>query len=214
MALFSVTRNEMEYKIILASGSPRRKQLLEQIGLEFEVWPSKKEEVVNSNVPAEVCVELSKQKALDIAAGIRTYNEEHSDISAAADLLIIGADTIVTLDEEILGKPKDDDDARQMLARLSGRKHSVYTGVTFVFMSSDGRVGEYSFYEKTDVDVYELSESDIQEYVDSGDPLDKAGAYGIQGSFAKHIKGIIGDYYNVVGLPVGRLYHELKELMN
>lgn len=204
----------MRYKIILASGSPRRKQLLEQIGYEFEVWPSKKEEVVSSSIPAEVCEELSRQKALDIATGIRSYNEEHSDISSATDLLIIGADTIVTLNEKILGKPADDAEATQMLKELSGTKHSVYTGVTFVFMSSDGRVGEYSFHEKTDVTVYELSDDDIEEYVASGDPLDKAGAYGIQGRFAKHIKEINGDYYNVVGLPIGRLHHELKELQS
>lgn len=204
----------MKYKIILASGSPRRKQLLEQIGYEFEVWPSQKEEVVNSHIPSQVCEELSRQKALDIAAGIRTYNEEHSDISTDSDLIIIGADTIVTLDDKILGKPADEQQAVNMLKELSGRTHSVYTGVTFVFMSADGRVGEYSFHEKTDVDVCELTDEDISEYVDSGDPMDKAGAYGIQGRFAKHIRSIKGDYYNVVGLPVSRLHHELEELLS
>ena len=203
-----------EYKIILASGSPRRKELLEQIGYEFEIWPSHKEEVIRDTKPDKVCEELSRQKALDIASAIRGYNEEHSDISADSNLLIIGADTIVTLDGRILGKPRDEAEAAQMLKSLSGRTHEVYTGVTFVFMSEDGRVGEYSFHEKTEVEVYELSEADIDAYVDSGDPLDKAGAYGIQGAFAKHIKAIKGDYYNVVGLPVGRLHHELCGLLN
>lgn len=202
-----------QYKIILASGSPRRKQLLEQIGMEFEVWPSKKEEVTKSKVPSEVCIELSRQKALDIASGIKTYNEEHSDISKDSDLIIIGADTIVTLDSEILGKPGSEDEAKAMIKKLAGREHSVYTGVTFVFMSSDGRVGEYSFFEKTDVEVYSISDEEIEEYVATGDPLDKAGAYGIQGRFARHIKGIKGDYNNVVGLPIGRLYQELCQLL-
>lgn len=205
---------KIDYKIILASGSPRRKQLLEQIGIEFEVWPSKCEEIIESTVPSEVCMELSRQKALDIAAGIKTYNEEHADISSNQDLIIIGADTIVVLENEILGKPIDENNAIEMLQKLSDNTHSVYTGVTFVFMASDGRVGAHSFYEKTDVSVYPLSMEEIKEYVDSGDPLDKAGAYGIQGKFARHIRKIDGDYNNVVGLPVGRLYEELKKILD
>lgn len=202
-----------KYKIILASGSPRRKELLQQVGFEFEICPSKCEEVITSSVPEEVCVELSSQKALDVAASIKAYNEEHADIASPQDLIIIGSDTIVAIDGEILGKPSDDEGAKIMLRKLSGKVHSVYTGVSFVFMSADGRVGVHSFYDKTDVSVYDLSEEEIAEYVDTGDPLDKAGAYGIQGYFAKHIRKIDGDYYNVVGLPIGKLYHELKEII-
>ena len=204
---------KVDYKIILASGSPRRKQLLEQIGLEFEVWPSNAEEKVLSDKPQEVCESLAEQKALDIASGIKTYNEEHSDIASDQDLIIIGADTIVVYDGKILGKPKDESEAKDMLKMLSGRKHSVYTGVSFVFMSKDGRVGSYGFHEKTLVEVYPLSEEEIEEYIASGDPMDKAGAYGIQGKFACYIKGIEGDYNNVVGLPTGRLYQELKAIL-
>ncbi len=204
---------ECRYKIILASASPRRKQLLEQIGFEFEVWPSRCEEIITKTIPKEVCVELSKQKAVDVASSINTYNEEHADIAQPQDLIIIGSDTIVAVGNEILGKPKNEQEAKTMLRKLSGKTHSVYTGVTFVFMASDGRVGEYSFFDKTDVSVYEMSDDEIEEYVDTGDPLDKAGAYGIQGYFAKHIKAIEGDYYNVVGLPVGKLYHELKKIV-
>ena len=203
----------MKYKIILASNSPRRKQLLQQVGFEFEVCPSQCEEVITSSVPSEVCVELSKQKAIDVASSIKKYNEEHADIAADQDLIIIGSDTIVAIDGEILGKPADEEEAKIMLKKLSGNVHSVYTGVTFVFMASDGRVGEYSFFDKTDVSVYKMSEEEIEEYVDTGDPLDKAGAYGIQGYFAKHIEKIDGDYYNVVGLPIGKLYHELKNII-
>lgn len=202
------------YKFILASQSPRRKQLLEQIGIEFEICPAKGEEIVNSSVPKDVCVELSKQKAIEIASGIKAYNKMHGDIASDQDIVIIGADTIVAINDEILGKPGSEDEAKQMLTKLSGNIHDVYTGVTFVFMSKDGRVGEYSFYEKTQVEVYVIDESEIMEYIDSGDCMDKAGAYGIQGRFAKHIKGITGDYNNVVGLPVARLYQELKGLLN
>lgn len=201
------------YKIILASGSPRRKQLLEQTGFEFEICVSACEEKITSTDPEKVCMELSLQKALDVASMIKAYNEKHSDIASDRDLIIIGADTIVAVDDEILGKPKDDDEAILMLKKLSGREHSVYTGVSFVFMSSDGRVGEHSFFERTGVSVYDLDEDEIAAYVDSGEPLDKAGAYGIQGGFAKYIEKISGDYFNVVGLPVSRLYHELKKLL-
>lgn len=201
------------YKIILASGSPRRKQLLAQTGFEFEICISQCEEKITSSDPKKVCMELSLQKALDVASMIKAYNQKHDDIASDRDLIIIGADTIVAIDDEILGKPKDDDEAVQMLKKLSGKEHDVYTGVSFVFMSSDGRVGEHSFYERTGVSVYDLDDEEIKDYVDSGEPLDKAGAYGIQGSFAKYIKEISGDYFNVVGLPVARLYHELKELL-
>lgn len=203
-----------KYKFILASQSPRRKQLLEQIGMEFEICPARKEEVVTSSIPKEVCVELSKQKALEIASGIKAFNETHPDIASDQDIIIIGADTIVAVGNEILGKPKDADDAKRMINLISDNIHSVYTGVTFVFMAKDGRVGEYSFFEKTDVEVYKIDANEIQDYIDSGDCMDKAGAYGIQGGFAKYIKGINGDYNNVVGLPVARVYQELKGILN
>ena len=206
--------NELDnYKIVLASASPRRKELMELAGMEFEIWPSDKEEVVTATEPSEVCRQLSKQKALDVAASIRTYNDNHPDITTSQDILVIGADTIVTLDGEILGKPADEDEAKHMLGRLSGRAHSVFTGVTFVFMSREGRVGEYTFFEETKVTFYEISKEEIEEYVATKDPLDKAGAYGIQSGAAVFVKGIEGDYYNVVGLPIARLLWELKHLL-
>ena len=130
----------------------------------------------------------------------------------ARDILVIGADTVVAYENQILGKPKDEEDARRMLSMLSGKTHSVYTGVTFVFIDKAGRTGEHCFYEKTDVSMYTLTEEEIDRYISSGDPMDKAGSYGIQGRFAIHIKGIHGDYNNVVGLPVARLYQELRKL--
>jgi septum formation protein len=199
-------------RIVLASASPRRKELLEQIGIEFEICPAKGEEKVTKTAPDEVVLELSKQKAEEVAAGVLLYNETHPELVTPQDILVIGADTVVSHGGKILGKPKDKEDSKKMLFLLSGDIHSVYTGVTLVFIDKSGRTGEYAFFEKTDVEVYPLSEGEISEYIKSGEPMDKAGSYGIQGLFARYIKKIDGDYNNVVGLPVARLYQELKKL--
>lgn len=184
-------------KVILASGSPRRKELLSQIGVSFEVLPSTKEEVRTSSEPHKLVEELSYQKAMDVAG------------QCEEGKLVIGADTLVTFENQVMGKPADEEQAAEMLRALSGHAHQVYTGVTVVIR--DGEDYEYiTFHEKTDVYVYDLTEADIREYIASGEPMDKAGAYAIQGIFAKYIKGICGDYNNVVGLPIGRLYQELK----
>lgn len=181
-------------KMILASGSPRRRELLAQMGIDFDVIVSDADEIITKENPGEIVEELSRCKAEAVAAKY-------------PGRFVLGADTVVALDGQILGKPKDSKDAVRMLKELQGRTHQVFTGVTLI------RQGEiYSFHEKTDVEVYPMTETEIRKYVDSGDPLDKAGAYGIQGNFAIHIKGILGDYYNVMGLPVGRLYQELKNL--
>ncbi len=203
-----------DFKIILASASPRRKQLLELAGFEFEIWPSDKDEVITEKTPDAICVELSKQKAIDVASSIKTYNELHKDLTTETDILVIGADTIVVMEGRILGKPKDEADAIFMLKSLSGKTHSVFTGVTFVFSGKDGRVGEYSFYEETKVTFYPLDEEDIKSYVLSGDAMDKAGSYGIQTTAAAFVRSIEGDYYNVVGLPIARVIHELKHLIS
>ena len=199
-------------QMILASASPRRKELLEQIGAEFVICPAKGEEVITETDPSAVVMELSRQKAEEVAYGVLIYNEQHADLATPQDILVIGADTVVAYENQILGKPKDEEDARRMLTMLSGKTHSVYTGVTFVFIDKEGRTGEHCFFEKTDVCMYPLKEEEIDRYIQSGDPMDKAGSYGIQGRFAIHIKEIRGDYNNVVGLPVARLYQELKKL--
>lgn len=187
-------------KIILASGSPRRRELLTQIGLEYTVIPSKKEEILRYTRPEDIVKDLSLQKAQDIAE------------NAEPGTIVIGSDTVVALDGEILGKPHTADNAVAMLKRLEGRSHQVYTGVSVVIKgaAADGSDEIISFAEETDVHVYPMTEAEIQAYVATGDPLDKAGAYGIQGIFAKHVQGISGCYYNVMGLPIGRLYQELK----
>ncbi len=199
-------------QMILASASPRRKELLEQIGAEFVICPAKGEEVITETDPSAVVMELSRQKAEEVAYGVLIYNEQHADLATPQDILVIGADTVVAYENQILGKPKDEEDARRMLTMLSGKTHSVYTGVTFVFIDKEGRTGEHYFFEKTDVCMYPLKEEEIDRYIQSGDPMDKAGSYGIQGRFAIHIKEIRGDYNNVVGLPVARLYQELQKL--
>lgn len=142
-------------------------------------------------------MELSAQKAEDVA-------KSYEKITHAA--VIIGSDTVVAAEGEILGKPKDVEDAARMIAMIQGRTHQVYTGVTMIFAQTGERV---MFAEKTDVEVYPMTENQIQRYIETGEPMDKAGGYGIQGCFAAYIKGISGDYNNVVGLPVGRVCQEL-----
>lgn len=197
-------------QIILASASPRRKELLEQIGMEFEICPAKGEEVITQNRPDAVVLELSRQKAEEVAAGVLTYHETHPDLVTPQDILVIGADTVVAYGDKILGKPKDEADAGRMLMLLQGKKHSVYTGITLVFIDKNGRTGEHRFFERTDVTMYPMDEDEINRYIATGEPMDKAGSYGIQGRCAIYIKQIEGDYNNVVGLPVARLYQELR----
>ena len=199
-------------QIILASASPRRKDLLEQIGLEFEICPAKGEEIITESRPDAVVLELSRQKAEEVAAGVLTYNEQHPDLATPQDILVIGADTVVAYEDEILGKPKDEKDAKRMLSLLPVNTHSGYAGITLVFIDKSGRTGEHRFYEKTDVTMYPMDEEEMDRYIASGEPMDKAGSYGIQGRCAIYVKEIKGDYNNVVGLPVARLYQELKRV--
>lgn len=186
-------------ELILASASPRRKELLEKIGLPFTVQPAKGEERITQKSPAAVVMELSRQKAEEIAA-VQTE-----------DCIIIGADTIVAKGEKIMGKPKDAADAKQMLRSIADDCHQVYTGVTLIRTGAHPQ--SVTFQEKTDVFLYPISDAELDAYIASGDPMDKAGAYGIQGDFAIYVKRIAGDYYNVVGLPIGRVYQELKRML-
>lgn len=186
-------------KLILASASPRRKELLGKIGLEFDVIPAKGEEIVTKTMPWEMVEELSFQKAKEIA-------DMQTD-----ECIVIGSDTIVAKGGDIMGKPKDEADAFRMLSEIAGNVHQVFTGVTLIRTGGDPKV--ITFTEKTEVYLYPMSEKEINDYIETKDPMDKAGAYGIQGDFAIHVKGIEGDYYNVVGLPIGKVYQELKQLL-
>ena len=197
-----------EKTIILGSASPRRRELLAQIGAEFEVRVSNKEEVYHSNVPEEIVKELALMKAENVAEEL----VEENPAGAVKSTVVIGADTIVVLDGKILGKPADEADAVQMLSSLQGRRHDVYTGVAVLDYDENGEKRVYNYPVGTAVYVNEMTEEEIRAYVETKDPLDKAGAYGIQGRFAAHIDRIEGDYYNVVGLPVSRVYRTLREL--
>ena len=187
----------MEYQMILASASPRRRELLSRIGLAFTVKPACGEERGRGALAWEQVEELALQKAEEIA-------EE-----AGENVIVIGADTLVFLDGKPMGKPQDEKEAARMLSALQGRTHQVYTGVALIW-SRGGEQRRRSFHECTDVTVYPMTQEEILAYIRTGEPMDKAGAYGIQGLFARHIQKIEGDYNNVVGLPVGRLYQEMK----
>lgn len=190
-------------KIILASASPRRKELLKQIGISFKTMPSIKEEKITKNTPEEIVEELSYQKAVDICGQLGDSMKE--------DFVVIGADTIVSIWGEIMGKPADKEDACKMLSKLQGKSHQVYTGVTLAWKYKDTPAMFHTFHECSDVTVYPMTEEEIRSYVNSGEPMDKAGAYAVQGKFAAHIQGICGDYNNIVGLPIGRVYQEMKQ---
>lgn len=195
-------------KLILASASPRRRELLLQIGMEFETLPAKGEEKLPDReklAPCEVVEKLSEQKAEEVFGKLSQDAGEFP--------IVIGADTVVALEGQIMGKPGDRQEAVAMLSRLQGRAHQVYTGVTLIRKREAGKPPvKITFHEKTQVVMYPMSGEEISAYVDTGEPADKAGAYGIQGRGAAFIREIRGDYYNVVGLPIGKLYQELKNL--
>ena len=204
------------YKMILASQSPRRRELLTLAGFNFSVIPSNKEEVITGIIPSEVVCELSSQKAWAVfeeymAAANEAGNTDSTTEEESAMPIVIGADTVVSVDGKILGKPRDEQDAFDMIKQLQGRTHQVYTGVSVV--KSKGEIN--TFYECTGVTLYPMTDEEIWSYIREEDFTwkDKAGAYGIQNSFgARFIKNIEGDYYNVVGLPIARLFHELGEM--
>ena len=189
-------------RYILASGSPRRKELLSKVVPQYEVIPAQGEEVTTSSQPSAVVEELSFQKASEIFNRIFTNETDR--------YVVIGADTVVSYKGKILGKPKDREDAADMIREFAGDTHAVYTGVTLFYVDENGKEAHHTFHEKTLVDVAAMTEKEILDYVATGEPDDKAGAYGIQGLFAIFIKGIQGDYYNVMGLPIARLYKEMK----
>ncbi len=188
----------MEAKdIILASASPRRKELLARVYPTFRVIPSRLRELVPKELGVENCPQyLAERKAESVAKAYRKS-------------LVIGCDTSVIVDGAILNKPRSTSDARDMMKMLSGRVHRVITGCSLFYMEK-----HFSFSEATEVEFYPLTDEEIEEYVETPEPYDKAGGYGIQGTAALFIKGIKGDYYNIVGLPIARLKREIEEFMN
>ena len=183
-------------KIILASASPRRKELLETAGAEFEIIVADVDESVPEGTkPEDAAIMTAEKKALAVA-------ESHKDS------VVIGADTIVVAGEKILGKPTDKADARRMLSMLSGVEHKVITGVCLA--CGDKKI---TFAQVSKVKFYDLTDDEINAYVETGEPMDKAGAYGIQGKGCVLVEKIEGDYFNIVGLPVARVMKELNKLM-
>jgi septum formation protein len=184
-------------KLVLASTSPRRRRLLEHLGLDFVVVSTGVEETdsPDDNGPVDTAERLALEKAL---AASRLYPED----------LVLGADTIVLIDGDLLGKPRDADDAANMLSRLSGRRHAVITGLALVH---DATSRVFATHERTEVEFMSLTTDEIRDYVATGSPLDKAGAYGIQDDRgALFVSGVVGDFYNVMGLPLNRLYISIR----
>ena len=209
-------------RIILGSASPRRRELLEQIGIKFEIVVSDAQEHYESTRPEEIVRELALMKAEHVAEEVERREKERAEQASISRLetgevylrnvVILGADTIVVRDGQILGKPSDEEAAFSMLKSLQGRMHQVYTGVAVLDFDGNGKRHTISHAEETKVYVHEMTDEEIRRYIAAGESMDKAGAYGVQGRFAAYIDRIEGDYYNVVGLPVAYLYHAVKEL--
>lgn len=181
--------------MILASASPRRREICDLLGLQYTVEPATTEPAICSSLPPEEAVlQVARHKAEEVAA--KHPNE-----------MVLGADTVVVIDKELLGKPNSPEDAVSMLHRLSGKTHRVITAVWVC----DGEHSE-GFYDSADVEFMPMSNEEITAYVQSGEPMDKAGAYAIQGKGMRYIRGIHGDFYTVMGLPSGRLYAFLKNI--
>lgn len=262
-------------RLVLASASPRRRELLAQIGAEFEIFPATGEEHSSATKPEQAVLELSRQKAEEVAGkflnsqrfprkdsfgapptpaslehcktgkagesqqagadsprtekaegfqqmgvGIESSRTGKSEVGVGIGssrtgkserTVILGADTVVAFQGEILGKPKDGADAARMLRMLSGNTHSVFTGVTAILLENHTTIQALSFFEETKVTMHPMAEEELKAYVATGEPMDKAGAYGIQGKCAIFIEKIAGDYNNVVGLPLAALYQNLKK---
>lgn len=190
----------MGYRIVLASGSPRRKEILSQIGASYEVIVSDCDESTSCTEPEALVRELSYKKAEAVAK------------EQTGPVIVIGADTVVAYNGRILGKPKDDADATQMISMLAGDTHQVYTGVSLLIKEENGEMRSLVFAECSQVEVEALNETQIADYIKTGEGKDKAGSYAVQGIFAAHIKGIRGDYFNIVGLPVAGIYKRLYEI--
>lgn len=187
-------------RIILASVSPRRQEILTQAGIRFETVPSNVDEnLCDKASPYELTKELSHRKAWHVAQ------------TAQAPAVIIAADTVVTINGEIIGKPSDESDAFIILKKLLGKKHSVYTGVTLI-KKTESELLTRSFVDNAEVYMRAARDCDIESYIKTGEPMDKAGAYAIQGRGCVFVEKIEGDFYTVMGLPISRVYLELEAM--
>lgn len=205
---------------ILASGSPRRKEILAQVGISFKVIKSDCEEVSSHSEPENIVGELSRLKCLDVANAISAgktdvFRDAPGEDTKEDVIYVIGADTIVSVDGTIMGKPRDTDHAYEMIKKIQGREHTVHTGVSIARLVREEKGGVTvdavkTFVEGSTVSVVPMTDDEINDYISGEEPYDKAGGYAIQGLFAKYIKGISGDFYNIVGFPVCRFLMEIK----
>lgn len=198
-------------KIILASQSPRRQEIMSLGGYEYEVCISSAEE----QIPPEELENLTPQELVERLARVKAEDvyRRNCNKNSEEEITVIGADTVVAVDGRVLGKPRTEDEAYEMLSMLEGRTHDVFTGVCILWTDSDTQeeIHGNTFHCHTKVTFYPMTEEEIDNYVATGDCMDKAGAYGIQSGAAKYIQGIEGDYLNVVGLPLSKIYHVLRE---
>lgn len=195
-------------KLILASQSPRRKELLEYLNIPFQILTADLEEVSRELIPSLVAMDIAAQKA-------EAIYKRYLSVAAEAPIpfFLLSADTIVLLGEKIYGKPTSVDDARDILSELSGRTHTVMTGVNFLYRTQDGQQKEHRFYESTAVTFNVITTQLMDNYLRTKDSLDKAGAYGIQGPSLTFIHSLTGSYSNVVGLPLDRVVTEIEKLL-
>ncbi|CAI5742766.1 unnamed protein product [Peronospora destructor] len=209
--MLSVLSSHLRYRrVILASQSPRRLELLRDCGLNFEVIPSSFEENLSKErfpTPDLYVIENAKQKALEVLHRVSSDENAHSDLST----VVIGCDTVVVQDGVILEKPKDEEDAFNMLTKLSGRSHDVFSGVA-LFTAERGIDNPHLFFEKTSLVFGPLEPEDIRVYIATEEPMDKAGAYGLQGRARCFVEEVHGCSNNVIGFPVQRFCQELKSL--
>lgn len=194
-------------RVILASASPRRRALLHQAGIDFDVFVSEVDENTDKRCPEDIVRALAELKAADVYE--RLVKEKSADMRCS---VVLGADTVVCCDGSVLGKPENEADARRMLRMLSGRSHEVYTGVCMIGQDKHKEVFTDKFALRTSVQMQTLTDDMIDWYIGTGEPMDKAGAYGIQGYGAVLVKSIEGDYNNVVGLPLTEVWQRLYHL--
>lgn len=188
-----------KYKLVLGSQSPRRKELLGWLNINFQIKSVDLAEISHETDPEEVAMDIAHQKG---KAVFDSYGAEEN-------VFVISSDTIVVLENKIYGKPKDREDAKKILSELSDRTHFVITGVTFLFRNDEGKVREHRFYDQTDVTFNEITPDLMENYLNTNDSLDKAGAYGIQGPSLTFISKVNGSYSNVVGFPLDKVVSEL-----
>lgn len=194
-------------KLILASASQRRRELLDMCGYDFEIEVSRSDERIDETDPKSFVSKLAEAKAAEVFDRLCSALPQHGCASSEREFAVLGSDTVVYHNGSIIGKPRDEKDAIRILSELSGKTHEVYTGVAVI--TADKRLVECDI---TRVTFSELSEEEIEKYVASGEPMDKAGAYGIQGPFGMFVQKVEGNYFTVIGLPLPRAYRMLKSV--